>query len=157
LGRDRTDWSAKHPIYSLAIDEAMGDGAMDVVDVADEEEDEAELVVAAKLEVDKEVTRDEVDDWTDNVDREEVEVMEIEVLITLEEDDDTAAVEVEEVVEVLDDTEDARLDMLDEEIVDFEEEIAGVDDVADEVVGADDDIEVESTDQTLILHVPPQI
>jgi len=135
----------------------MGDGAMDVVDVADELRGGAELVVAAKLEVDKEVTRDEVDDWTDDVDREELEVMEIEVLITLEEDDDTAAVEVEEVVEMLDDTEDTRLDMLDEEILDVEEEIADVSEVADDVVVADDDIEVESTDQTLILHEPPQI
>jgi hypothetical protein len=158
LGRDRTDWSAKHPIYSLAIDEAMGDGAMDVVDVADDVEDKAELVVADGLEVDEEADREEEDDCTDEVDREaEEEVMEVEVLIDFEDDDDAAAVEVLEVVEVLVDIDDARLDVLEEEIDDFEEGMADADEVADTDVRVDDDPEAESTDQTLILHVPPQI
>jgi hypothetical protein len=56
-------------MYSLAIDEAMGDGATDVVDVADEVEDKAELVVPDVLEVDEEVDREDEDDCTDEVDR----------------------------------------------------------------------------------------
>lgn len=156
MGRDRIDWSAKHPIYSLAIDEAMGVGALDVVDVADEAEDKAELVVATGLEVEVEVEmeREDEDDCVDEVDPEEVMV--VELLIDLEEDDKVVAVEAVEVVKVLVDVDDARLDVLEEEIDDFEEEIADVDDVADDDVAADDDTDVKSTDQTLILQVPPQ-
>ena len=84
------------------------------------------------------------------------EVMAVELLIDLEEDDEVAAVEVVEVAEVLVDVDDARLDVLEEEIDDFEEEMADVDEVADEDVAADDDTDVESTAQTLILQVPPQ-
>jgi hypothetical protein len=58
---------------------------------------------------------------------------------------------------VFDDAEDTRLDVLEEEIDIFEEEIASVDEVADVDVNADDDPEVEPTAHTLILHVPPQI
>jgi len=48
-------------MYSLAIDEAMGDPALDVVDVADEVEDNAELVVVTGLDVDVEVEREDED------------------------------------------------------------------------------------------------
>ena len=48
-------------MYSLAIDEAMGDAALDVVDVDDEVEDRAELVVATALEVDVDVEREDED------------------------------------------------------------------------------------------------
>lgn len=48
-------------MYSLAIDEAMGVGALDVVDVADEVEDTAELVVVTGLDVDVEVEREDED------------------------------------------------------------------------------------------------
>ena len=155
MGRDRIDWSTKHPIYSLAIDEAMGVGALDVVDVADDEvEDNAELVVATALEVDVDVERENEDDGVVEVDPEEV--MAVELLIDLEEDDKVTAVEVVEVVEVLVDVDDARLDVLEEEIDDFEEEMADVDEVADDDVAAEDDTDVESTDQTLIRQVPPQ-
>jgi hypothetical protein len=129
----------------------MGDGAMDVVEVADEVEDEAELVVAAGLEVVEEADREEEDDCTDEVDR---EVMDVEVLIDLEEDDNAAALEV---IEVLDDADDTRLDVLDEDTADADDGVVDVDDFVDDDAEADDDTEVESTDQTLILHVPPQI
>jgi len=130
----------------------MGDAALDVVDVADEVEDNAELVVVTGLDVDVEVEmeREDEDDCVDEVDPEEV--MAVELLIDLEEDDVTAAVEVVEVVGVLVDVDDARL----VEIDDFEEEIADVVEVAGDDVTADDDTDVESTDQTLILQVPPQ-
>ena len=82
--------------------------------------------------------------------------MAVELLIDLEEDDEVAAVEVVEVAEVLVDVDDARLDVVEEEIDDFEEEMADVDEVAGIDVAADDDTDVESTDQTLILQVPPQ-
>jgi len=48
-------------MYSLAIDEAMGDAALDVVDVTDEVEDNAELVVVTGLDVDVEVEREDED------------------------------------------------------------------------------------------------
>ena len=157
MGSDRADWSAKHPIYSLAIDEAMGDAAMDVVDVADEVEVTAELVVVVGFEVDEDVDRENEDDCVDEVDREEVvEVVEVKVLIDLDEDDAAAAIEVVEVVEVLVDIDDARLDVLEDEVDEVDDEVAD-DDVADDDVATEDDIEVESTAQTLTLQLPPQI
>jgi hypothetical protein len=127
----------------------MGDGALGVAD--DDDEVEAELLAAAALLADEGMAREDEEDWMDDVDREEVTEVE-----------DPAVVEVEvgaaaEVVEVLDEIEDARLDVLEDEIDAVKEEVADVDDVADDDAETDDDTEVEPTAQTLILQLPPQI
>jgi hypothetical protein len=152
LGRDRTAWSTKHPIYSAAIDEAMGDGALGVADDDDEVEVEAELVVTAKLEVDEDMAREDADDCEGEVDREEM--TEVEDPADVEVEVDVAA----EVVEVLDEIEDARLDVPEDEIDDVAGEVAADDDDVEDIdAETDDDTEVEPTAQTPILQLPPQI
>jgi hypothetical protein len=127
----------------------MGDGALGVAD--DDDKVEAELLVAAELEVDEDIAREDEDDWMDDVDREEV--TEVEDPADIEVEVDAAA----KVVAVLDENEDARLDVPEDEIDDVNADGADVDDVADDDAEADDDTEVEPTAQTLILQLPPQI
>lgn len=132
----------------------MGEGVLDEVEVTDEVVGGDELLVAGEveLELDEAVDRELDDDCVDTVDR--AEEAKAEELINVEEDVDPKIVEV---TEVLDDIDDMRLDVLEDERDDTEDSLTDDGDVDDSGIETDEDAAVESTAQTLILQCPPQV
>jgi hypothetical protein len=149
-------------MYSFAIDEATADGVLEVVDVADEVEGKAKLLVAAELEADGVVVREVDDDDED-------EAAELDLLVELDMTEVArfeieVAREAEEAYEFDEEVDDERLDVLDiDEDDDFEDRVV-IDDEADEAKdeggdGTDDDTDgarPEPTAQMLNLQLPPQ-